>query len=97
MLAQTNAHLQMGQTKLRAFSVARNTIVRDQELKLADDEYWRAVVAMEGPTGQGVWEDEDVQAVIAKTMGSATVDVARMGSEADSFIENVTRNLEENS
>lgn len=95
MLAQTNVSLQMAQTKLRALSVARNATVRDEQLKSADDEYWRAVVAMEGSSGsEGVWEDEEVQAAIAKTLGSGVVDVEKMGKEVDSFIGSVTKNLE---
>lgn len=97
MLAQTNIALQMAQTKLRAFSVARNAAVRDQELKAADDEYWRAVVAMEGPPGTaGVWEDEEVQAAIARAYGDGTFDVARMGREAEAFVSNITEGLENN-
>lgn len=97
MLAQTNIALQMAQTKLRAFSVARNATVRDRDLKAADDEYWRAVVAMEGPAGiTGVWEDEEVQAAIARSYGDGSIDVAQMGREAEAFVSNVTRGLEAN-
>jgi hypothetical protein len=98
MLAQTNIALQMAQTKLRAFSVARNATVRDQNLKAADDEYWHAVVAMEGPAGiAGVWEDEEVQAAIARSYGDGTFDVAKMSREAEAFVSNITQGLEDNS
>jgi hypothetical protein len=97
MLAQTNVALQMAQTKLRAFTVARNATVRDQDLKAADDEYWRAVVAMEGPSGtRSVWEDEEVQAAIARSYGERTFDVAQVGKEAEAFVSNITRGLEDN-
>lgn len=95
-LVQTNLSLQMAQTKLRAFSVARNAVVRDQTLKSTDDEYWRAVVAMEGVNGgQGVWEDDEVQAAIARALGGG-VDVTQVGKDADAFISNITRGLEDN-
>lgn len=98
VLAQTNFALQMAQTKLRAFSVARNATVRDQELKATDDEYWRAVVAMEGPDGAaGVWEDEEVQAAIARSYGDGTFDAGQIGREAEAFVSNITRGLEEDS
>jgi hypothetical protein len=97
MLAQTNVALQMAQTKLHAFTVARNATVRDQDLKAADDEYWRAVVAMEGPSGTGsVWEDEEVQAAIARSYGEGAFDVAQVGKEAEAFVSNITRGLEDN-
>jgi hypothetical protein len=96
MLGQTNIALQMAQTKLCAFSVARNATVRDSALKAADDEYWRAVVAMEGPPGTGgVWEDEEVQAAIARAYGDGTFDVARMGREAEAFVSNIIEGLGE--
>ena len=94
MLNQTNLSLQMAQTKLRAFAMARNAAVREPRLKAADDEYWRAVVSMEGPAGaEGVWEDEDVQAALARSYGSG-MDVARMTREADSFVTNITQGLD---
>ena len=98
LLAQTNVALQMAQTKLRAFSVARNATVRDQDLKAADDEYWRAVVAMEGPGNTaGVWEDEEVQAAVARSYGDGTFDVGQMGREAEAFVSNITQGLENHS
>ena len=96
MLAQTNLFLQMAHTKLRALSIVRNATVRNPELKSTDDEYWRAVIAMEGPPGvDAVWEDEEVQTAMARAMGSSALDVARVGKEAESFVANVTRDLEQ--
>lgn len=93
-LNQTNVSLQMAQTKLRAFAMARNASVREPRLKAADDEYWRAVVSMEGPVGgEGVWEDEDVQAALARSYGSG-MDVGRMTREADAFVTNITQGLD---
>ena len=97
LLAQTNIALQMAQTKLRAFSVVRNATVRDEQLKSTDNEYWRAVVAMEGLGGTaGVWEDEEVQAAIARSYGDGTFDAEQMGREAQAFVSNITRGLEDN-
>lgn len=97
MLSQTNVALQMAQTKLRAFSVARNATVRNPDLKSTDDEYWRAVVGMEGPSATaGVWEDEEVQAAMARSFGEGTVDVAQMQREATAFVTSITRGLENN-
>ncbi len=64
-------------------------------LKTTDDAYWREVVTMEGTDGmQDVWEDEEVQAAMARAYGSGTIDVARMRREADGFVRNVTKGLE---
>jgi hypothetical protein len=94
MLNQTNISLQMTQTKLRAFAMARNASVREPRLKAADDEYWRAVVSMEGPAGgEGVWEDEEVQTALARSYGSG-MDVGRITREADAFVTNITQGLE---
>lgn len=95
--------------KLRAFSVARSAVVRDVGgggLKGRDDEYWRAVVGMEGvgsPIGNrsggggggvgSVWEEEDevMQAVAEVTRrGGGGVDVERVGREAGIFVDSVT-------
>lgn len=94
MLNQTNVSLQMAQTKLRAFAMARNASVREPRLKAADDEYWRAVVSMEGPAGgEGVWEDEEVQSALARSYGSGT-DFGRITREADFFVTNITQGLD---
>ena len=94
MLNQTNVSLQMAQTRLRAFAMTRNAAVRETRLKAADDEYWRAVVSMEGPAGaEGVWDDEDVQAALARSYGNG-MDVGRMTREADAFVINITQGLD---
>ena len=76
-------------------------MVRDERLKAADDEYWRAVVAMEGPPGGGggVWDDEEVQAAIARAMGDLHHQdggdgLEKIGREARGFVDNVTKDLE---
>lgn len=99
----------MALAKLRAFSVARSAVVRDESgLKGRDDEYWRAVVAMEGVSGTdgggGVWEEEEVMEAVARVTNRAGagapsgegggVDVERVGREAGIFVESVTRGLE---
>ena len=74
--------------------MARNASVREPRLKAADDEYWRAVVSMEGPAGgEGVWEDEEVQTALARSYGSG-MDVVRITREADAFVTNITQGLE---
>jgi hypothetical protein len=94
MLSLTNNSLQMAQTKLRAFAMARNAAVREPRLKATDDEYWRAVVSMEGPAGaDGIWEDEDVQAALSRSYGSG-MDIAKMTREADAFVTNITQGLD---
>lgn len=94
MLNQTNVSLQLAQTKLRAFAMARNASVREPRLKAADDEYWRAVVSMEGPVGgEGVFEEEEVQAALARSYGSG-LDVERMTREAESFVTSITQGLD---
>ena len=94
-LAQTNNTLQSAQTKLRAYTLARNATVRQTHLKASDDEYWRAVVAMEGPPGvEGIWSDEEVQAAISRSIGSGSFDAARMEREAQHFVSNLTAGLD---
>ena len=95
LLGSTNISLQMAQTKLKAFSLVRNACVRQSTLKNAEDEYWRTVVAMEGPTGSGgVWDDEEVQAAISRTLGSGNLDMDTVEREATAFVAGVTRSLE---
>ena len=89
--------LQMAHTKLNTYSITRNAVVRDERLKGVDDDYWRTVVAMEGPRNGGIWEDEEVQAAIARAMGSLQGDdsgLERVSRDARNFVDNVTRNLE---
>ena len=110
LLTQSIVALQTAQTKLRAFSVARSAVVREPALKARDDEYWRAVVGMEGPgdgggvDGVGVWGEDEVMEAVARVAdeGRSTahdgfgrgVDVERVGKEAGIFVESVTQWLE---
>jgi hypothetical protein len=102
LLTQTNLSLQMAATNLRAYSIARNAVVRDPALKGADDEYWRTVVRMEGDAigagGDGMdddlWADEEVQAAIASAYGSGTVRIENIRRDAESFVKHATRDLD---
>jgi hypothetical protein len=110
LLTQSAVALQTAQAKLRAFNVARNAVVREPTLKARDDEYWRAVVGMEGPgggggvDGVGVWGEDEVMEAVAKVAdeGRASaqpghgrgVDVERVGREAGIFVDSVTKWLE---
>ena len=58
-------------------------VVRDRVLLGVEDSYWREVVEVEAREGlgggagmDGVWEDEDVQAALARAYGQGTIDVA---------------------
>lgn len=94
LLNQTNVALQMASTNLRAYSVARNAVLRNEVLKAADDEYWRTVVAFEGSEGdESLFEDEDVQAALATAYGTGKIDVQSLRREADTFVANVTKGL----
>lgn len=90
--------LNMVQSKLRAYSVAKNTVLRDEGLKEVERRYWEEVQRREGggEVGDDVYEDEEVQAAIARVygMGNAGVDVPRARREAGAFVDNVTRGLE---
>ena len=93
-LVRTSAvALQNAQAKLRAVNVARNTVVRDAGLKGRDDEYWREVRGVEGES-EDVWQDEEVQAAIARVYGMGGVDVPKARKEAGAFVEGVTKGLE---
>lgn len=110
LLTQASLALQTALAKLRAFAVAKSAVVRDVNvggLKARDDEYWRAVVAMEGPSsgsdgvGVGVWEEEEVMEAVARAtnqgrdgLGGGGVDVERVRREAGIFIDSVTSGLE---
>ena len=98
LLTQTNLALQMTGTNLRAYSIARNAVVRNPSLKVVDDEYWRTVVAMEGEGNDGmddtVWEDEEVQAAVARVYGSGGVNIEGMRREAETFVKHATRGLD---
>lgn len=94
-LTQASLALQMTATNLRAYSIARNAVVRNDTLKSADDEYWRTVVAVEGEGGgdESLFEDEEVQAAVARVYGSGGFDVATVRREAEGFVKHATRAL----
>ncbi|KAJ9613079.1 hypothetical protein H2200_003020 [Cladophialophora chaetospira] len=95
LLTQTNLSLQMTSTNLRAYSIARNAVVRNPSLKGVDDEYWRTVVAVEGETLDGdVFEDEEVQAAVARAYGSGGINVDTVRREAEGFVRHATRGLD---
>ncbi len=94
LLTKANLSLQLTQTSLRAYSIARNATVRNPTLKAGDDEYWTRVVSVEGTQGYGdqsLLEDEEVQAAISRAYGSGSMNVEQMRREADVFVNNVTR------
>ncbi|KEF53955.1 uncharacterized protein A1O9_09750 [Exophiala aquamarina CBS 119918] len=94
MLTNANIALQMAATNIRAYSVARNAVLRNETLKAADDEYWRAVVAFEGSEGdESLFEDDEVQAAVAAAYGTGKIDVQTMRRETDAFVANATKNL----
>lgn len=94
MLTQANVALQMASTNLRAYSVARNAVLRNDVLKAADDEYWRAVVAFEGSEGDdSLLEDDEVKAALAAAYGTGKIDVQTMRRETEAFVANVTKGL----
>lgn len=85
------------QSKLRAYSVAKNTVLRDEGLKGVEMRYWEEVQRREGGGGPGqdIYEDEEVQEAIARvfTLGNAGVDVPRARREAGAFVDSVTQGL----
>lgn len=97
LMNETALSLQMVHMKLRGLNVARNAVMRDEALKTADTRYWETVRMVEGEDGtqtdEAVFEDEEVQAAMARAFGSGNVDVARMRKEAKGFVQNVTRGL----
>lgn len=96
LLTSANLELQLAQTNLRAFSIARNAVVRNPELKAADDEYWRRVVAMEGFDGgdESLFDDEEVQAAVSRAYGTGAVNVADMRKDAEIFVKHATKGLD---
>lgn len=97
--------LQTVQAKLRAYTVARNTVNRDTSLKAAEDGYWREVTSREAELGvvdeggaasdnDEIYQDEEVQAAIARVYGHGGVDVPRARREAGAFVDGVTQGLE---
>ncbi|KAK5092887.1 hypothetical protein LTR70_006007 [Exophiala xenobiotica] len=104
LVRNSGVALQTVQAKLRAYSVARNTVNRDTNLKAAEDGYWREVTRREaelavdeGGTATDndeIYQDEEVQAAIARVYGQGGVDVPRARREADAFVDGVTQGLE---
>lgn len=99
LVRNTGMGLSMIQSKLKAYSVAKNTVLRDEGLKDVEGRYWDEVRKSEGGGGtdEDVYEDEEVQAAIAKVyqMGNAGIDVQRAKREARAFVDSVTKDLEE--
>ncbi|ETI20884.1 hypothetical protein G647_07227 [Cladophialophora carrionii CBS 160.54] len=93
-VTQATLALQMAGTNLRAYSIARNAVVRNPGLKATDDEYWRTAVAMEGGGDESVLAEEEVQAAIARAYGSGGVDVENVRREAEAFVRHATRALD---
>lgn len=104
LIRNSGVALQTVQAKLRAYTIARNTVNRDQNLKAAEDRYWREVVSREAEmdiAGGGIagnndeiYQDEEVQAAIARVYGQGGVDVPRAKKEASAFVDGVTQGLE---
>lgn len=91
----------MAHTKLNAYSITRNAVVRDPTLKSLDDRYWRAINMMEGHNlddedGDSIWQDEEVQGAISRVLGGAgsAEKIEKMNRDARTFVGNVTRGLE---
>lgn len=90
-------------SKLHALSVTRNAVVRDKALKDRDDEYWRAVVAMNGENAgvslhgdASIWEEEEVVRAMSRAMaGQGNVDLAKLGVNANEYVNGVTAALDE--
>lgn len=101
LVRNTGMGLSVIQSKLRAYSVAKNTVLRDEGLKETEGRYWEEVRRREGGKGLGedVYDDEEIQAAIAKVygMGNAGVDVPRARREAGAFVDEVTKGLEDSS
>lgn len=92
-LVRTSAlAMQSTQAKLRAANVAHNTVVRDQSLKRREDEYWTEVREVEGDD-EDLYQDERVQAAIARVYGQGGVDVPRARREAGAFVDGVMRSM----
>lgn len=104
LVRNSGVALQTVQAKLRAYTVARNTVNRDTGLKAAEDNYWREVTRREaelagGEEGAGghadeIYQDEEVQAAIARVYGQGGVDVPKARREAAAFVDGVTQGLE---
>ncbi|KAK5103482.1 hypothetical protein LTS08_002897 [Lithohypha guttulata] len=93
LVRNSGISLQNTQAKLRALNIARNTVVRDGGLKAREEEYWTEVREVEGGDEE-VYQDEEVQAAIARVYGQGGIDVPRARKEAGAFVDGVTRGLE---
>lgn len=105
LVRNSGVALQTVQAKLRAYSVARNTVNRDANLKAVEDRYWREVARREAglaideggaaaADNDEIYQDEEVQAAIARVYGQGGVDVPRARREASAFVDGVTQGLE---
>lgn len=104
LVRNSGVALQTVQAKLRAYTVARNTVSRDTNLKAAELNYWREVTRREAELAggeqdasndeDGIYQDEEVQAAIARVYGQGGVDVPRARREAAAFVDGVTQGLE---
>lgn len=90
--------LSVVQSKLRAYSVAKNTVLRDAGLQSVERRYWEEVQRREGAAdvGMDIYDDEGVQEAIARvfSLGNAGVDVPRARREAAAFVDSVTKGLD---
>lgn len=89
-------------SKLHALSVTRNAVARDRTLKERDDAYWQTLVSINGEnpgvnTGDaGIWEDEEVVRAMSRAMaGQGDVDLAKLGVNANEYVNGVTGMLDE--
>lgn len=109
LVAHATAALSGATSKLHALSVTRNAVVREPVLKARDDEYWRMVVAMDGaddasageqqqPQQQqqqgSIWEEPDVVRAMSRAMSGEAVDMTRLGTSANEYVNNITSGLE---
>lgn len=104
IVGRTGIALQTAQAKLRAYAVARNTVVRDRSLQQCEDAYWKEVKRREGQIrttdgaladfDEDVYQDELVQAAIARVYGSGGIDVPRARKEAAALVDGITQGLE---
>lgn len=80
-------------------------MVRDKALKDHDDAYWQAVVSMNGENAGGgvvengdasIWEEEEVVRAMSQAMaGQGNVDLAKLGVNANEYVNGVTAALDE--
>lgn len=109
LVGRSTVTAQLTQQKLRAYAIARNTVLRDEGLKGVEESYWREVKRREafsadrdreivlGDDDDEIWQDEGVQAAIARVYGSGVVDIPRARREAGAFVEGITKGLEASS